>query len=352
MMLSDRRRGWRWILVLVIMVMPMTGSGMVVNDGDMSGKPAPTVTPTVTPAATPAPSTPAATGEGPTTGDLLDAGGTTAPVIDTNAPLPDGIERLDPPQPAPKKRGKLIAWHWNLVDAKGKRTSRDIPCNTPYGRTADNPEGHAKDLEAQGFKILNSNPVFENMPASDEPGTPPADGGSTPSPTPTPTNPPPGAQVGEDGAVKVPCKGICQYNNCPPLEKAVANMSCGPTSLAMVLRYYGIDVTPAQLVPPTGCTSRGTGYGGMVSAAKKYGYSANWSTGPNMTALKSQLKAGNPVVVSTKEYGGHFMVVTGFLPNGDIIANDPADYSRKIENKIYKLDKFVSIWDGMMVMSK
>lgn len=274
------------------------------------------------------------------------------------AKSPKGGGETQQEEGLPGKTGrKLIGWHWNLVDSNGKRVSRDVDGTTPYGRTSEFPDGYPTPAmwESEGLKVLNSNPIFSyddgtvygntanpwQKEAKADPGNTspdPGSGGTTPNPV-TPDPP----KTGEGGGIQLDVPQILQYNNCPPIAKAVANMSCGPTSLAMVLQYMGVKVTAPDLVGPTGCTSNGTWYAGITKAAKQYGLSGSWKSGKDYGWLKNQLQKGIPVLVATTEYGGHFMVVKGLDAKGNIIANDPADYSHKV-HRVYPYDKFMGMW--------
>ncbi|NLI75815.1 MAG: peptidase C39 family protein [Candidatus Riflebacteria bacterium] len=253
---------------------------------------------------------------------------------------------------------RLTAWRYNCLDAQGKRVTKDIPGTTPYCGS--------DQLEAEGFKILNSNPVFEYVDAGgkvvlhDDTGTaappdgypqPGTAGTSQPAPgTPGQSEPAPPTQ-GPGGTVSLDVPEFCQYKNCPPLAWEIARMSCGPTSLAMVMKYAGKSVTPNDLVGPTKCTSGGSWCQNLTAAAQQYGFGkARWTGSTSLSWLKDQLRAGKPVLVLTTEYGGHFMVVKGFDAKGNIIANDPADTTRKV-HRLYPVDTFQSMWQNSFLLS-
>lgn len=303
--------------------------------------------------------------------EYVDADGTVLLHDDTGAApppagyVPKGSTAATPatPPPAAAPQGTIIrrltAWRYNCLDAQGKRVTKDVPGTTPYCGS--------DQLEADGFKILNSNPVFEYVDAAgnvvlrDDTGTaaPPAGyvapGGTaaTPPATPapgTPGEPAPPTQ-GPGGTVSLDVPQICQYTNAPPMAAAVARMSCGPTSLAMVMQYAGKSVTPHELVGPTKCTENGSWSGNLLTAAKQYGFAdARWTGSTSLSWLKDQLRAGKPVLVITSEYGGHFMVVKGFDTKGNIIANDPADTTRKV-HRLYPVDTFQSMWQNSFLLS-
>ncbi len=102
--------------------------------------------------------------------------------------------------------------------------------------------------------------------------------------------------------------------------------SCGPTSLSMVLGFYGKGdpaVTVTDLYRISGCTqANGTGHDGLARAAKQYGMTnAQWHYSVNQDFCRQQLKAGKPMICHVK---GHYVVMKGMDANGNVILNDPA----------------------------
>ena len=102
--------------------------------------------------------------------------------------------------------------------------------------------------------------------------------------------------------------------------------SCGPTSLSMVLGFYGKGdpaVTVTDLYRISGCTqANGTGHDGLARAAKQYGMTnAQWHYSVDQNFCREQLKAGKPMICHVK---GHYVVMKGMDSNGNVILNDPA----------------------------
>jgi hypothetical protein len=124
---------------------------------------------------------------------------------------------------------------------------------------------------------------------------------------------------------------------------------CGWTSLAMILRTLGANVDPDVLFVQTEMynsevAKTGIGYQEVQRLAQKYLPSATFSTKGKINDLMEMINLGRPAIVSTTEYGGHFMVVIGY-GNKDgqscIIAHDP----EKKANRVYSLEEFTKIWD-------
>ena len=102
--------------------------------------------------------------------------------------------------------------------------------------------------------------------------------------------------------------------------------SCGPTSLSMILGFYGKgdpQVLVTDLYNVSGCTKEnGTGHDGLAKAAKKYGMSnAQWHYSVNQDFCRQKLKEGKPLLCHVK---GHYVVMKGMDSNGNVILNDPA----------------------------
>jgi uncharacterized protein YgiM (DUF1202 family) len=125
-----------------------------------------------------------------------------------------------------------------------------------------------------------------------------------------------------------------------------ASSWCGPTSVGMVMDYYGINKTQSTLAVDCKYTFRersGTPTSGMVSAAKKYGFANSketWSS--SMDYLREEIYANRPVIVLVDtKWKGHYIVVTGFR-NGKVIVNDPAGGKTSEYSESY----FYNMWNS------
>lgn len=113
---------------------------------------------------------------------------------------------------------------------------------------------------------------------------------------------------------------------------------CSPTSLAMVLDYWGCDVEP-QIVAEAVQDRRTTGYGNWsfnVAFAAEYGLVAEVVKLDDLTELERIVERRIPVIISHRyaagqlsntpleHTDGHLLVVCGFTGNGDIVVRDPA----------------------------
>ena len=119
---------------------------------------------------------------------------------------------------------------------------------------------------------------------------------------------------------------------------------CGPASLAGVLNFYGVKVTPDEIAADIWHKrNRGTLSLDMVLYARKKGLHARWFSG-NTDDIQKAISEGIPLIIlldmgfaNILKY--HYIVVVGFCPKG-IIAN-----SGKSREKIISWDKFLNGWN-------
>ena len=92
---------------------------------------------------------------------------------------------------------------------------------------------------------------------------------------------------------------------------------CGPASLATVMAYSGISVTPDDLVSKVYLPNRGGSLQvEMLAAPRSYGL-VSWKLAPRFEDLLREVQAGTPVIVM-QDYGlwpisyWHYAVIVGF----------------------------------------
>ncbi|WP_158881755.1 peptidase C39 family protein [Amycolatopsis anabasis] len=147
---------------------------------------------------------------------------------------------------------------------------------------------------------------------------------------------------------------------------------CSPTSTEMVVEYWGkgpsgqdMSWIPSGYVDPSVAYAarytydyayQGTGNWPFNTAyAARYGLRGHITRLHSLTELEEYIARGIPVITSQSflaseldgaGYGtaGHIMVVVGFTPDGDVIANDPASSSNDRVRNVYKRDQFEKIW--------
>lgn len=98
---------------------------------------------------------------------------------------------------------------------------------------------------------------------------------------------------------------------------------CGCTSVAMVLKFYGIDKDPNDVLAANGkasCQSPD----GCANVYRKNGLSSHSTTTGTYSEIKSHLDQGRPVVIHGYfTSSGHIMVIVGYTDT-HWICNDPA----------------------------
>lgn len=119
---------------------------------------------------------------------------------------------------------------------------------------------------------------------------------------------------------------------------------CGPASLAAVLNYYGVEVTPDSIASEIFSQSaRGTLNLDMLIYARKKGLNAVQYNG-TFEDIKTNIDAGKPLIVLV-DFGSffysqnHFMVVTGYSDSG-IIVN-----SGNFRGQFIDKERFINAWE-------
>lgn len=119
---------------------------------------------------------------------------------------------------------------------------------------------------------------------------------------------------------------------------------CGPSSLAGVMNYYGINVSPEEIASEIYSKSaRGTLDMDMLFYVENKGLKAEKYSG-NIDDLRDKIKTGHPLIVLV-DYGygpiqlNHFMVIVGYSESG-VFAN-----SGREERKFIPYKEFLRVWD-------
>jgi hypothetical protein len=120
---------------------------------------------------------------------------------------------------------------------------------------------------------------------------------------------------------------------------------CGPAALATLLVSTGVDTTPEQLVPEVYIPARrGSLQVEMLAAARRRGR-IPWLLPPDFTALRSELAAGNPVLV-LQDLGAlgirrwHYAVVVGHDPQRAVLVLRSGKQRRHLEREAYFLQSW------------
>ena len=136
-----------------------------------------------------------------------------------------------------------------------------------------------------------------------------------------------------------------------PFQETLNASMCGPASLKIVLKYYGIEATEKELAKLAGASSDlGVDDKGLAHAAKHFGFKVKIKNNSNFKDIEKWLDRKVPVIVNwftrgRKNYSdsdiadGHYSVVAG-LDNKFIYLQDPEiGKVRKLER-----DDFMAVW--------
>lgn len=162
----------------------------------------------------------------------------------------------------------------------------------------------------------------------------------------------------EDIDIKVPEKSQM-------IVPEIGNSICSPTSISMLMAYYGIDQKPENVA--ANCFDNGARmYGNWsynVAYAGENGFRAYVKKCNSISELIDIVKTGQPVAASIKTQEqkmiagspqaykyGHLLVLRGLTKDGFVIVNDPA--SKEVENvkRHYKISEFEKAWSGYIYL--
>ena len=122
--------------------------------------------------------------------------------------------------------------------------------------------------------------------------------------------------------------------------------TCGPSSLAMLLRFHGKDVTTGELVAETRTEGlRGTLITDLAAASRRRGVPAEVAD-LDMPALRARIAGGQPVILLV-DLGAwvwsrpHYLLAYGVTPEG-VVAN-----SGETEGKVIPYGTLETQWAKM-----
>lgn len=134
----------------------------------------------------------------------------------------------------------------------------------------------------------------------------------------------------------------------------ICTSACGPTSAAMVLKFYGKNVDPPTIASQSVAGGfrvpfQGTSPGLFPWIARRYGLRGSGEFG--WSRAKQYLLQGKPVIARMRgpsmftSGGGHYIVLTGINPDGTICINDPGPRKKTqaTENQVRSYLKGASI---------
>jgi hypothetical protein len=104
-------------------------------------------------------------------------------------------------------------------------------------------------------------------------------------------------------------------------RQQVTNYTCGPVAVMTVLSYYGMpanntDADELRIAHEMNTSTNGTNPEQIASWFNLNGWNATWGTGGSGQMLRDNLKAGIPTMVEWMDWGGHWVIVTGYDTRG------------------------------------
>ncbi|MCH4887457.1 hypothetical protein EZV73_07735 [Acidaminobacter sp. JC074] len=139
----------------------------------------------------------------------------------------------------------------------------------------------------------------------------------------------------------------------------IGSRICSPTSLTMLLNYYGIELTPeitANAVYDNGADIYGNWSYNMAFASEQ-GLSAHVQRCNNFKEVMDIVESKIPVAISIESDfqienspmaypAGHLLVVRGFTKDNFVIVNDPASPVGEEVRRMYPLSQLKNAWTG------
>ena len=125
-------------------------------------------------------------------------------------------------------------------------------------------------------------------------------------------------------AVFIPTDFVCQYN----VDPGIGGNICSPTSVAMIIKSYNIEVDTRQFALDNYDTNFGM-FGiwpRVVQNASEYGLDGAVTRYRTWSEAREVLANGGRISMSVglPLYSGHLMMLAGFTSNGTPIVHDPA----------------------------
>lgn len=134
---------------------------------------------------------------------------------------------------------------------------------------------------------------------------------------------------------------------------------CGPASAAMILQYYGVNVTTDEFYAKTKAGKGVIPVQLILNAIGEYGFKCAYYTNKSIDSLKSYIDRDIPVIAlvhygdfssrQDKRYvGGHFFTVVGYRDDG-VFVNDPDfwdKYRGDGDHHFYTWDEFTKGWSN------
>lgn len=134
---------------------------------------------------------------------------------------------------------------------------------------------------------------------------------------------------------------------------------CSPTSLSMVLEYWGrrrSTLSVVRLVEDAGSKGEFGNWTLNVATAASLGLHGQVVRMDGFGELEREIASGRPVIVSVgfkegelsgsplRRTEGHLLVVSGFTTQGDLIVRDPIAPTRRAARRVYRRSDMAKVW--------
>jgi len=141
-------------------------------------------------------------------------------------------------------------------------------------------------------------------------------------------------------------------------DSKISGRICSPTSVAMVMSYWGINVTTDEVAKMSYDKEHDI-YGSWplaVQAASQYGLKGWIEIFKSWHEVEEKIYAGIPVIATicfesgelkgsmTESSPGHVIVIKGFSSDGNIVCNDPAGKDAREGIVTYNRDELEKVW--------
>jgi hypothetical protein len=130
-------------------------------------------------------------------------------------------------------------------------------------------------------------------------------------------------------------------------RQQMTNYSCGAAAAMTVMSYYGMPANNsdadedriAREMNSNVSDTTGINPEQMVSWFTRNGWNATWKTGGSRQMLRENLKNGIPTIVEWMDWGGHWVVVTGYDTRGtDSVWDDVIIFADSVDSHDDRVD--------------
>jgi hypothetical protein len=130
-------------------------------------------------------------------------------------------------------------------------------------------------------------------------------------------------------------------------RQQMTNYSCGAASAMTVMSYYGMPANNsdadedriAREMNSNVSDTTGINPEQMVSWFTRNGWNATWKAGGSRQMLRENLKNGIPTMVEWMDWGGHWVVVTGYDTRGtDAVWDDVIIFADSVDSHDDRVD--------------